>query len=117
MPIRRQFRYLYPIDWPQLSAVIRFKRAGGRCEQCGRPHGQHVKHLGNGTWWDEARGTVLSIPYAALIGVKTRANHEEEDPVDPWFEAMADNRRLLPKQESDSRPGTHLLFVIGKDEF
>jgi hypothetical protein len=49
MPIRRQFRYLYPIDWPQLSEVIRFKRAGGRCNQCDRPHGQHVKHLGDGT--------------------------------------------------------------------
>ncbi len=56
MPIRREFRYLYPIDWPQLSATIRFKRAGGRCEQCDRPHGQHVKHLGDGRWWDEARG-------------------------------------------------------------
>lgn len=55
MPIRPQFRYLYPIDWPQLSAVIRFKRAGGRCEQCGRPHGQTVKHLGDGVWWDEQR--------------------------------------------------------------
>ena len=29
MPIRRQHRYFYPIDWPQLSAMIRFRRAGG----------------------------------------------------------------------------------------
>ena len=29
MPIRRQHRYFYPIDWPQLSATIRFERAGG----------------------------------------------------------------------------------------
>ena len=27
MPIRPQFKWLYPIDWPQLSAVIRFQRA------------------------------------------------------------------------------------------
>ena len=56
MPIRPQFRYLYPIDWPQLSAVIRFKRAKGRCETCGRPHGQQVRHLGDGRWYDEQRG-------------------------------------------------------------
>ena len=43
----------YPIDWPQLSAVIRFRRARGRCESCGRPHGRLVDHLGDGRWWDE----------------------------------------------------------------
>jgi hypothetical protein len=53
MPIRPQHRWLYPMDWPQLSAVIRFERAGGRCECCRRPHGKIVCHLGDGTWWDE----------------------------------------------------------------
>ena len=53
MPIRRQFRWLYPIDWPQISASIRFDRAKGRCERCGRPHGRLVIHLGDGRWWDE----------------------------------------------------------------
>src|SRR5919202_4552868 len=57
MPIRPEYRFLYPIDWPQLSAVIRFARAGGRCEQCGRPHGETVLHLGDGRWWDEKRAT------------------------------------------------------------
>ncbi len=52
MPIRREYRFLYPIDWPQLSATIRFRRAGGRCERCGRPHGKLVWHLGDGRWWD-----------------------------------------------------------------
>ncbi|MCJ2049408.1 hypothetical protein, partial [Methylobacterium sp. J-070] len=42
MPIRPEHRFFYPIDWPQLSAVIRFRRAGGCCEGCGRPHGQKV---------------------------------------------------------------------------
>ena len=55
MPIRPAYRWFYPIDWPQLSAVIRFERAGGRCEQCQRPHGQLVYHLGDGCWWDEER--------------------------------------------------------------
>ena len=26
MPIRPEYRWFYPIDWPQLSAVIRFRR-------------------------------------------------------------------------------------------
>lgn len=53
MPIAREHRWLYPIDWRELSAVIRFGRAKGRCEHCCRPHGQDVLHLGNGIWWDE----------------------------------------------------------------
>ncbi|MGH1572695.1 hypothetical protein ACRAWG_21010 [Methylobacterium sp. P31] len=57
MPIRREHRFFYPIDWPQLSAVIRFRRAGGRCEGCGRPHGQRVFHLGDGRWWDAPAAT------------------------------------------------------------
>jgi hypothetical protein len=52
-PIRRQYRWFYPIDWPQLSAVIRFERANGACEQCGRRHLELVRHLGDGRWWDE----------------------------------------------------------------
>lgn len=53
MPIAREHRWLYPIDWRELSAFIRFVRAGGRCEHCRRPHGRSVLHLGDGRWWDE----------------------------------------------------------------
>lgn len=56
MPIRRQHRFFYPIDWRELSAIVRFERARGRCERCGRPHGQTVAHLGDGRWWDVERG-------------------------------------------------------------
>lgn len=52
MPIRPENRWLYPIDWPQLSDAIRFGRAGSRCERCRRPHRTHVPHLGDGRWWD-----------------------------------------------------------------
>lgn len=55
MPIRPELRGFYPIDWKQLSAVIRFERAKGRCETCGRPHGRQIQHLGDGRWWDEER--------------------------------------------------------------
>ncbi len=56
MPIRPEIRWLYPIDWRELSIAIRFGRAGGRCEGCGRPHGRLVVHLGDGWWWDAERG-------------------------------------------------------------
>ena len=63
MPIRPSERWFYPIDWPQLSDTIRFDRAGGRCERCGRPHGAVVWHLGRqavagrrGLWWDKELG-------------------------------------------------------------
>lgn len=52
MPIRREHRYFYPIDWKQLSAMIRFVRAKSCCEGCGRPHLHDVQHLGDGRWWD-----------------------------------------------------------------
>ncbi|MEF3117609.1 hypothetical protein [Streptomyces chrestomyceticus] len=41
MPIRPENLHRYPRDWPQISARIRFERAGGRCEctgQCGLAH-------------------------------------------------------------------------------
>jgi len=55
MPIQLRYRWLYPIDWPQLSALIRFERAKGRCEHCARPHGRIVICLGDGRWWDAER--------------------------------------------------------------
>lgn len=42
--------------WRELSAAVRFGRAGGRCECCGRPHAQTICHLGDGRWWDEESG-------------------------------------------------------------
>ncbi|MFE1603300.1 hypothetical protein [Methylobacterium sp. ID0610] len=57
MPIRREHRGFYPIDWPELSAAIRFQRAGGRCEGCGRPHLERVVCLSDGRWWDTEVGT------------------------------------------------------------
>jgi hypothetical protein len=56
VPIRPEHRHFYPIDWPQLSAVIRFDRAGGRCEACRRPHGQVIVCLDKGTWYDADAG-------------------------------------------------------------
>ena len=32
----------YPKDWKAISHRIRFERAGGKCEQCGAPHGEII---------------------------------------------------------------------------
>ncbi|MCF4130080.1 hypothetical protein [Methylobacterium sp. SyP6R] len=83
MPIRPEHRHFYPIDWPQFSAVIRFGRAGGRCEACGRPHRQVIVCLDEGTWydakagcWRSARGRPLRHP--------------------PGLAALAEARQTLP---------------------
>ena len=57
MPIKAEMRWFYPIDWPQLSRHVRFERAGGVCQGCGRPHGAIIRVLPDGRWHDEARQT------------------------------------------------------------
>lgn len=57
MPIRPELRELYPENWPELSEDVRFKRAGGRCQRCARPHLTHVRCLPDGRWFDEAMAT------------------------------------------------------------
>jgi len=95
MPIHRRRRWLYPIDWPQISASIRYDRAKGRCEQCARSHGRGVVHLGDGCWWNEdaniwrnGRGRALSTLPAYAPGdamtlttkVFLAAAHLDHDP-------------------------------------
>ena len=57
MPIRRELRPLYPAHWRELSRRVRFERAGGACEGCGRPHGRTIRCLPDGRWFDPDRRT------------------------------------------------------------
>jgi hypothetical protein len=57
MPIRRDLRCLYPPHWSDLSRWVRFERAGGRCQFCGRPHLVQLRCLPDGRWFDEAART------------------------------------------------------------
>jgi hypothetical protein len=57
MPIRRELRHLYPQHWRELSRRVRFERAGGECERCGRPHGAVLRVLPDGRWFDPRLGT------------------------------------------------------------
>ena len=56
MPIKPELRGYYPLDWRELSRSIRFRRAKGCCERCGRPHGKMVCVFDDGRWFDEAGG-------------------------------------------------------------
>jgi hypothetical protein len=57
MPIRRELRDLYPAHWRELSRSVRFERARGMCQGCGRPHGATVRCLPDGRWYDSAGNT------------------------------------------------------------
>src|SRR5271169_4411982 len=57
MPIRPELRPLYPPHWSQLSSHVRFQRAEGRCQRCGRPHLVLLRCLPDGRWFDEQAAT------------------------------------------------------------
>ena len=57
VPIRPELRALYPRHWRELSRCVRFDRAGGRCQGCGRPHLVRLRCLPDGRWFDEAAKT------------------------------------------------------------
>ena len=57
MPIRRELRGLYPANWKELSRRVRFERACGLCEACGRPHATLIHCLPDGRWFDPAQRT------------------------------------------------------------
>ena len=57
MPIKPKMRGFYPSDWPQISRCVRFERATGICQGCGRPHGVTVRCLPDGRWFDATRHT------------------------------------------------------------
>jgi hypothetical protein len=57
MPIRPELRALYPPHWRELSRRVRFERAGGKCQGCGRPHLAQLRCLSDGRWFDETAAT------------------------------------------------------------
>ena len=65
---RRRQRKRYPRNWARISRRIRFRRAGGRCEWCGKPHGVKVWVGAEGCWrtldgqWYDGRGQPLPGP-------------------------------------------------------
>ena len=120
MPIRRDLKGFYPIDWRELSFVIRFERAGGRCEQCGRPHGKMISHLGDGRWfdpdtdsWRDGQGRAITwLDYRDYLGalkqtkVVLAAAHRNHDPTDNRarnLRALCQRCHLLHDREEHRR--------------
>jgi hypothetical protein len=52
MPIKPELRGFYPENWREISRRIRFERAAGICQGCGRPHGATIRCLPDGRWFD-----------------------------------------------------------------
>ncbi len=57
----------YPKDWAKISRRVRFDRAKGICEQCGKRHGEIVYQGPQGSWqregqWFSERGEALEKP-------------------------------------------------------
>jgi hypothetical protein len=93
MPIRHELRPLYPSNWKELSRRVRFDRARGLCEACGRPHARLIRCLPDGRWfdpiqqtWRDCRGRRARWPdLLALIPARTTrivlaAAHLDHDP-------------------------------------
>ena len=93
MPIRAELRPLYPPNWAELSRRVRFERAGGACECCRRPHGQVIRCLPDGRWfdprgvtWRDRRGRAARWPdlteltHQRTTRVILAAAHRDHDP-------------------------------------
>ena len=93
MPIRHELRPLYPPDWKELSRQVRFDRAKGLCEVCGRPHAKLIRCLPDGRWFDPAQQTwrdrrgrrtrwpdLLALIPARTTRVVLAAAHLDHDP-------------------------------------
>jgi hypothetical protein len=74
MPIRPEMRRLYPADWTSISHAVRFGRAGGQCEYCGKPHGARIVQLRDGRWtagdgqWRDRSGEPAKAPDILAYG-------------------------------------------------
>ena len=127
MPIRREHRGFYPIDWPQLSAVIRFRRAGGHCEDCGRPHLQRVICLSDGRWWDAQAGTwrngrgrvlrrspavdlLAEVRTTRVVLAAAHRNHDTTDNADQNLAALCQRCHMLHDRPEHRRRRWFTLF-------
>jgi hypothetical protein len=66
-PISKLRRKGYPKEWATISRRVRFERAKGVCERCGKRHGEIVYQGPLGTWqrdgrWFNERGEELASP-------------------------------------------------------
>ena len=93
LAIRPELRALYPRAWRELSHRVRFERARGQCQGCGRPHLTRLRCLPDGRWFDEAAKTwrdrrgrparwpdLVEAIRLRTTGVVLAATHLDSDP-------------------------------------
>ena len=98
MPIKAEMRWFYPIDWPQLSNHVRFERAGGVCQCCGRPHGEIVRVC------RMDGGTTRPVRLGAIIAAAWLVRPTYEDAA-----RIRQTRVVLAAAHLDHNPGNNRL--------
>jgi len=112
MPIRPKLRPLYPPHWRELSSHVRFERADGRCQRCGRPDLVLLRCLPDGRWFDEQAATwrdrrgrpgrwpdLMEAPRFRMTRVVLAAAHLDSDPT---------NNRLVPAPARHEEASAHM---------
>lgn len=94
MPIRKEMRIYYPLDWQEISQWVRFDRAGSRCESCGRPHHSRIRQLDDGRWLDEKLGYW-----------RDDQGREAETPDIVEYARLSEKRVFLAAAHLDHNPG------------
>lgn len=104
MPIRPEFRKFYGREWRTVTRPRILERAGGRCEQCGKPDRQWVVTSRGGCWsairdgqwprdWRTATGGSISsvegaIHATCVILTVAHLNHVPGDDRDENLKAL-----------------------------
>jgi hypothetical protein len=97
MPVRKEFRHLYRgQEWKRTRARL-LKRAGNRCEFCGRPNRKLVLVTLGGEWWDEDASCwrrQLSCTTAA-VGPHSYLRDRHGQPCEPVIKGLARRIRVV----------------------
>lgn len=88
MPIRPENRSRYPVNWPAISARIRFGRASGRCE-CEGECGLHAERR-----CSETHGQPARFAKGLVVLTVAHLDHTPENCADENLRAMCQRCHL-----------------------
>lgn len=85
MPIRKELKIYYPVNWQEISSRIRFQIAGGRCEHCRAKHGMYRV----GDWMIDESALHMIPSHYKPVRIILSAAHLEHDPTKSEDEHLA----------------------------